>query len=311
MDIKTFNGVVGGLKDKDNDPLYDNKVAFYMKALHVAPSAFKHMSATQFKTFLTTKGYIKTQENPRPKNINDFYNDIITFKKSVKNLETVTGKTWDELQKVTYLDLSNNKISGEIPEAVGQLTNITQLDLGGNKLEKLPKWIGQLTNITQLDLGVNKLENLPESIGQLQNLSSLSLCCNKLENLPESIGQLTNLTKLYLGSNNLTILPKSIGQLTNLTILYLNSNKLENLPEEIGRLKSLSQLDLRENKNLGLQEDRRSFNMKDTIAKLKPLTTGNGKLRYIYSKGTNLCSGQNLKGEPQDIPSYLKPKLEC
>ena len=90
----------------------------------------------------------------------------------------------------------------------------------------LPAEIGQLTNLTQLSLGGNQLSVLPAEIGQLANLTQLSLSENRLSVLPAEIGQLTNLTGLYLSENRLSVLPAEIGQLTNLTQLTLNGNPL-------------------------------------------------------------------------------------
>jgi internalin A len=143
----------------------------------------------------------------------------------------------------TELDLSERGIS-ELPDEIGQLTNLTLLYLYGNQLTELPPEIGQLTNLTLLYLYRNQLTELPPEIGQLTNLTQLTLGGNQLTELPPEIGQLTNLTLLYLSDNQLTELPPEIGQLINLTQLALIINQLTELPSEIGQLTNLTQLDL-------------------------------------------------------------------
>jgi internalin A len=54
------------------------------------------------------------------------------------------------------IQIVNNQITS-IPEAIGQLSNLTQLDLSGNQITSIPEAIGQLSNLTQLDLS-----NIPE-----------------------------------------------------------------------------------------------------------------------------------------------------
>jgi internalin A len=146
----------------------------------------------------------------------------------------------------TRLDLSSKQIT-ELPEEIGQLTNLTYLDLKSNQLTTLPESIAQLTNLTFLDLYNIRLTTLPESITQLTNLAELNLSSNYLITLPESIGQLTNLRVLKLGFNELTTLPKSIIKLTNLTRLYLRRNNLTAFPDVIIQLTNLTFLNLDEN----------------------------------------------------------------
>ena len=137
----------------------------------------------------------------------------------------------------------NDKFS-ELPESIGNLTNLTSLNLSANELSELPESIGNLTNLTSLELCDNSLSELPESIGNLTNLTSLNLNENSLSELPESIGNLTNLTWLELCDNSLSELPKSIGNLTNLTSLDVESNELNELPDSIGQLTNLTSLEL-------------------------------------------------------------------
>ena len=112
-----------------------------------------------------------------------------------------------------------------------------KLDLICNQLTNLPKEIGQLTNLTLLNLWDNQLKSLPKEIGQLTNLTSLRLLKTQLTSLPKEIGQLTKLSKLSLFNNQLTSLPKEIGQLTKLTELDLSENKFSNSEKE--RIKNL------------------------------------------------------------------------
>ncbi|MCI5219777.1 MAG: GTP-binding protein, partial [Candidatus Electrothrix sp. LOE2] len=134
-----------------------------------------------------------------------------------------------------------------LPSGIGQLTNLTELYLTGNRLSTLPPEIGQLTNLTKLVLWQNQLTSLPHEICRLTNLTTLYLFNNQLTSLPHEIGQLTNLTKLYLHSNQLNNLPPEICRLTNLRILDLGDNQLSSLPPEIYQLTELEELDLDDN----------------------------------------------------------------
>jgi internalin A len=137
------------------------------------------------------------------------------------------------------LDLSSQQIT-ELPEEIGQLTNLTSLNLNFNQLTALPESIGQLTSLTSLTISDNYLTESPESIGQLTKLTSLVLSGNQLTKLPDSIGQLANLISLYLSYNQLTELPESIGKLRKLNILNIGGNLLTQIPPEVVRKGGLS-----------------------------------------------------------------------
>ncbi|XP_078384326.1 uncharacterized protein LOC144666799 [Oculina patagonica] len=162
-------------------------------------------------------------------------------------------ETIGQLVNLTVLDVENNQLS-ELPETIGQLINLTELWLNNNQLSELPETIGQLINLTALWLDNNQLSELPETIGQLINLTELRLDNNQLSELPETIGQLINLTELRLENNQLSELPETIGQLINLTELWLNNNQLSELPETIGKLINLPELWLNNNQLSELPE---------------------------------------------------------
>jgi internalin A len=162
-----------------------------------------------------------------------------------KKSRTASGRIAAAMEsRSTELDLSRLSLT-ELPEAIGQLNALKQLqrlNLSFNQLTKLPESIGQLTQLQQLDLSDNKLAVIPDSIGQCTELQVVRLSSNRLTTLPESIGKLTKLQILNVLLNRLAALPESIGKLTNLRELYLRDNLLSNLPESIGQLKNLQKI---------------------------------------------------------------------
>ena len=151
-----------------------------------------------------------------------------------------------QLTELTSLDLSLNRLI-HLPPEIGKLSALTELILSDNRLAALPPEIGQLTALIQLFINDNQLATLPPEIGQLPVLANLSLHSNRLAYLPRKIGHLCALTKLFLGSNKLTYLPPDIGQLATLKALHLSDNRLATLPPEIGQLTALKELSLSHN----------------------------------------------------------------
>ena len=106
-----------------------------------------------------------------------------------------------------------------------------------NRIANLPESIGNLTALTELDLDDNRIANLPESIGNLTALTTLRVDSNWLTSLPESIGNLTALTTLNLGYNQIANLPRQLANLlTTGLYLHLSGNPLADpLPEIVAR----------------------------------------------------------------------------
>ncbi|MDJ0754533.1 MAG: hypothetical protein QNJ45_13500 [Ardenticatenaceae bacterium] len=144
-------------------------------------------------------------------------------------------------QNITGLFMPGEGLTGDMPPEIGDLTELTALNLIGNNLSSIPPEIGRLTNLAYLDLGANNLSSVSQEIGRLINLTYLSLG-NNLSGVPPEIGNLTNLNRLFLGGNNLS-LPSEIGRLTSLTHLGLNG-VTTTLPAEIWTLTNLTYLNL-------------------------------------------------------------------
>ena len=133
----------------------------------------------------------------------------------------------DNIFSMKELNVSDLNIISNL-ELLSQLTNLTELYLGGNPLTHIPSEIGNLINLTNLDLCYNQLIDIPSEIGKLTNLISLNLTDNKITHIQSEIWNLTSLTKLCLDYNQLTEIPSEIGKLTNLIYLNLGNNQLKN-----------------------------------------------------------------------------------
>jgi Leucine-rich repeat (LRR) protein len=151
-----------------------------------------------------------------------------------------------QLTQLRSLNLSGNQLA-TLPEWLGRLTQLQSLNLSSNQLATLPEWLGRLTQLQSLNLSNNEVAVLPEWLGRLTQLQSLALFAIRLKALPEWLGQLTKLQSLNLSGNQLVTLPESLGQLTELQSLDLSDNQLAMLPESLGQLIELQSLDLSSN----------------------------------------------------------------
>ena len=117
-----------------------------------------------------------------------------------------------------------------MPESLGNLTQLTELDLSFNRLSgAIPEALGNLTQLTYLALRENELSGaMPEALGNFTQLTHLALSRNRLGGaIPEALGNFTQLTHLALSRNRLGgAVPESLGNLTQLILLGLSRNRL-------------------------------------------------------------------------------------
>ena len=173
------------------------------------------------------------------------------------NLSGTIPTSIGDLPNLTMVDLfANSGLTGSIPTEIGTLLQLETLKLGygGNLSGTIPSSLGNLSNLLYLALDDNQLTgSIPPELGNLSNLESLFLNYNQLDGtIPPQLGTLSNLRGLYLDSNQLSgTIPLDLGDLSNLTYLQLSSNQLSGtIPLELGNLSALgdgSGLDLRWN----------------------------------------------------------------
>lgn len=121
--------------------------------------------------------------------------------------------------RVTAIGLNRRGLTGRIPEEIGYLTEMTNLNLGNNAITgEIPSSIGSFSKILYLVLNNNQLTgNMPQTLGGLKLLRTLNLANNNLTgNFPAGFGTLTTLASLQVQNNRLTgTIPQDLKSHTN------------------------------------------------------------------------------------------------
>jgi len=133
-----------------------------------------------------------------------------------------------------HLDLSNKDIT-EIPEEIGELTNVKSLDLSFNHISKLPDSIAKMTSLEELFLMRNSICELPEGIGNLRNLKSLDVSFNPLKSLPRQMGSLNNLQNFDASFCLLHSIPLEMVNLQKITRIHFDENPIDCPPLKVIR----------------------------------------------------------------------------
>ncbi|XP_051783285.1 leucine-rich repeat and calponin homology domain-containing protein 1 isoform X4 [Erpetoichthys calabaricus] len=134
------------------------------------------------------------------------------------------------LQMLTYLNLSRNQLSA-LPVCLCGLP-LKVLIASNNKLCTLPEELGHLKDLMELDISCNEITALPQQIGQLRSLRELNIRRNYIKVLPEDLAHLP-LVKFDFSCNKVEVIPLCFRKMTNLQILQLDNNPLQSPPAQI------------------------------------------------------------------------------
>ncbi|XP_002742726.3 leucine-rich repeat and calponin homology domain-containing protein 1 isoform X8 [Callithrix jacchus] len=134
------------------------------------------------------------------------------------------------LQMLTYLNLSRNQLS-TLPACLCGLP-LKVLIASNNKLGSLPEEIGQLKQLMELDVSCNEITALPQQIGQLKALRELNVRRNYLKVLPQELVDLP-LVKFDFSCNKVLAIPICFREMKQLQVLLLENNPLQSPPAQI------------------------------------------------------------------------------
>lgn len=211
--------------------------------------------------------------------------------------------------KLIEIKLSDNNLTGKLPEnsVLNQLNmpDFETLDLSNNKLKgNIPSWIARFKGLKRLNLSNNELSGrIPSWLGDMENLEELILSGNNFENsIPRELGKLLKLRVLKLDSNNLTgEIPASLLNLNQLedNCSDLRWNGLYTKNNELIRFLNKKQFESEwENTQTVSPEDIQIVKLEDNIIEItwKPIKyiSNNGGYKVFYSP-TNSPNNEKKK----------------
>ncbi|KAK4191744.1 adenylate cyclase encoded by the PaAC protein [Podospora australis] len=210
--------------------------------------------------------------------------------------------------KLTYLDVSNNRLEDLEKAGLSKLNRLLKLNLANNKLQSLPMDFKMFTQLRTLNISSNSLEQFPAFLPTMENLVDLDLSFNTIKQFPDNIGNMTNLERFVITNNQLTgSFPTSFKDLRSLRELDIKYNSISNI-DVIAQLPKLEILSATRNdisQFSGTFERIRSiklnlnpitkFEIKSPVPTLKALNLSNAQLASIDESFNNMPSLERLE----------------
>lgn len=206
-----------------------------------------------------------------------------------------------QLKKTRSLALCGRNLS-DVPEDVfvdAKSADISVIDLSKNKLCELPNGLQQISSqIFELNLNANSLNRIQPFVAQFDHIKYLNISCNQLETLPDELGLMITLREINFANNRIKVFPTCIYNLIHLEILLACDNKIEEIdasPECLGALKRLATLDLSNN----------------NIKTVPPVLGNMNHLTSLLLHGNCFKSPRHqiLESGTQSILSYLRDRI--
>ncbi|XP_058216992.1 receptor-like protein 35 [Rhododendron vialii] len=235
--------------------------------------------------------------------VNNTLPNLRYFKMSSCNIE-VFPYFLRTLENLVVLDLSSNRIHGQVPNWVGLI--------GKASLEQIPSLICNASSLRILDLSRNKLSGaVPQCLENFNSvLSVLNLRSNGFTGtLPLAFAKANQLRSLDLSGNQLEgPLPRSLADCTSLEVLNVGNNKInDTFPYWLETLLELQVLVVRSNRFHGPIYTSKS---KFPFPKLRIVELSynefNGHLPVTYFKYFQATKNKTMPGKNymSDVNSY-------
>lgn len=194
------------------------------------------------------------------------------------------------LEYLTVLNVSNNRLSNDSIDTIGQIKTLKELRIAENALRgTLSRSVFLLEHLEVLDIHSNAITDLPEGVADLLDLRVLDVAGNQLRSLP--FGQLSSLplTDLNASRNKLvgTLLPEFFEGMPLLRALDISGNAVTSICQKIISFPTLQSFSTSENRLTELPD------ISDWLD-LTTLSAANNNISVMPAGFTSLPSSETL-----------------
>ncbi|KAL7131172.1 hypothetical protein ABFS83_13G180600 [Erythranthe nasuta] len=204
---------------------------------------------------------------------------------------------FSNLTMLVKLSISNNSISGKLPDNLGDFKSLEYLDVSDNLFSSsLPSGLGELASLKNLSLAGNNFSgSIPDTMSGLASIRSLDMSRNSLSGpLPSSLTRLNGLVYLNLSLNGFTkSIPKGFEMMAQLDVLDFHGNMLDGkFDPELLLLTTASHVDLSGNMLISSAKEQQKF-----LAGISP------SIKYLNLSRNQITGSLVSGGAAQDFGS--------
>ncbi|KAG8529955.1 uncharacterized protein KY384_005436 [Bacidia gigantensis] len=148
------------------------------------------------------------------------------------NLLRTLPHRMENLQCLTILNLSRNRIDNEDLKTIGRIRTLRELHVAENMVKGCVNHeLYGLSRLESLDLSYNAITQISRGIARLSNLHTLKMAGNKITSLPADLVEVTALKDLDVSQNSLrgSLLPVSVKRSISLKIIDASFNALDSI----------------------------------------------------------------------------------
>ncbi|KJR85782.1 adenylate cyclase [Sporothrix schenckii 1099-18] len=209
--------------------------------------------------------------------------------------------------RLTFLDVSNNRIETMEHAELEDITGVLKLNLANNRLKQLPSYFCAYHALRTLNISSNFLDKFPGFVCELESLVDLDLSFNLISSLPDAIGNLRNLEKFVITNNRLSgAFPLGFQDLQSLRELDIKYNTITSIDiiSELPKLEILTADHNAISQFVGSFERLRSlklnanpitrFEIVNPLPTLKLLNLSNAQLASIDDSFNNMRNLESL-----------------
>lgn len=199
-------------------------------------------------------GVRAVQCNPRGNDVTDF--------------TTVLSQAVSQLENLQKLDVSYNYINGSLPEVVGGLCCLEEINLDTNHIITLPMTVSGWKHLRRFTISNNELTGqrtrymivlfvmtkfcacliigIPAEALHWTRIEYLNARSNRIKSLDNFIRFWSQIERLYMGNNELSSIPEEISYCSMLTEVDFSSNQIIQLPRGLSACVNIVVLQLGE-----------------------------------------------------------------